>query len=103
MSAAVTQWPTRYPGRPYLWVLDIATERPSPRCVAHHARTNRLGVCDECVSEWRATLGADPDSWKECRVCGYPLHPTVEAEGYDTCPACDDKYATPQPREVAHA
>lgn len=82
-------WPTRVPGRPYLWVLSLAAEVPATRCAAHDGPTNRLGVCDACVAEWRLSLGADPDSWFECRHCGFPVHPTVEADGFDTCPSCE--------------
>lgn len=95
----ILPWPTRYPGRPYWWVLSLDDERPSPRCVSHNARTDGLGVCAQCVSEWRASLGANPTQWIDCRICGFPLHPTVEAEGFDTCPSCDEKYS----RKVIHA
>lgn len=86
MSAVVSLWPTRAPGSRFLWVLDLDTGIPSPRCL-DHGRTNNLGVCDECVSAWRSSIGADPDAWKECTVCGLPIHPAAEA--FDTCPTCE--------------
>lgn len=86
----VLQWPIRVPGIPYRWVLSLSSSTPSPRCLAHGARTDALGVCAQCVSDWRRSLGADPDQWSHCRVCGFPLHPAVEADGADSCPSCAD-------------
>jgi hypothetical protein len=93
-------WPTREPGRPYRWVTDLQTGRPSPTCVHHKVATNDLGVCFDCVSEWRAELGAaDPDGFLECVACGFPLHPAAEGPGVDTCPSCDPRGASPAPAE----
>lgn len=88
------EWPTREPGRPYRWLLELATERVAPTCPQHHRRTNALGVCALCVSDWRRALGADPLEWIECRVCGLPLHPAAEAGGFDTCPTCSEVQAS---------
>jgi hypothetical protein len=89
MTADVLSWPCREPGRPYRWVLSLDARRPAPTCLAHRLPTDGLGVCFECVAEWRAGLGADPDHFAACRVCAYPLHPAVESAGWDTCPTCD--------------
>ena len=85
----VLEWPTVEPGRPYRWLLDLDLDKPAPTCVKHRERTNGLGICDTCVSQWRESLGADPNEWVECRVCCYPLHPAAEVGGFDTCPSCD--------------
>lgn len=94
-------WPTRSPGRPWLWVLNLTTEQAAPRCTVHNERTDSLGVCDKCVVEWRLALGAAPAGGHRCRICGLPIHPSQD--GYATCVSCDDRYASPRPREVAHA
>lgn len=98
MSGNIIPWPTRVPGRPYLWVLDLDTGQPAPRCATHKTYTDRLGVCEVCVAGWRKSLGADPNSWLECTDCGFPLHPSVEADGHDLCPSC----STPE-EQAEHA
>lgn len=74
-------WPTRVPGQPFRWLLDLASERRAPLCPAHRSQTDRLGVCEVCLTEsgW---------SGARCTVCGLPLHPAVLADGFDSHPSC---------------
>lgn len=85
----VIEWPTVEPGRPYRWLLNLDLDKPAPTCVKHRERTNGLGICYPCVSEWRESLGFSPDEWTDCRICLYPIHPAAEVGGFDTCPSCD--------------
>jgi hypothetical protein len=90
MMGELLHWPSREPGRPYRWLVQLDSDRPASTCVKHREPTNRLGVCYDCVSDWRAELGAeDPDAFIECAGCGFPLHPAAEGPNVDTCPSCD--------------
>ena len=86
VDGQVSAEPTTEQGRPYRWLLE--TGKRAPTCPQHGERTDGLGVCPECVSEFRESLGSDPYEWTECFVCALPLHPIVEAGGHDTCPSC---------------
>lgn len=94
-------WPTRAPGRPWPWLLDLGAEQAAPRCTVHNVRTDSLGVCDRCVAEWRVQLGADPAKGARCRVCGLPVHPSQD--GHDTCVSCDDRYMRHRQEVPAYA
>ncbi|PPG57577.1 hypothetical protein C5C57_12095 [Rathayibacter sp. AY1C5] len=87
--SGVAVWPTREPGRPYRWLLDLETERVAPLCGEHQMRTDGLGVCPRCVVAWRQALGVeDPFRWTTCLVCGLPVHPAADV-GNATCPMCE--------------
>lgn len=93
---AVIPWPTREPGRPYRWLLDLTLEQAAPTCPAHREKTDGLGICPACVYAWRESLGVVPAPWTYCRVCQFPIHPAAEGEGVDTCPTCDEEFALPE-------
>lgn len=82
-------WPTRVPGQPYLWVVDLSTGAPAARCAEHDEETTPEGVCLICVTSWYLALGADPSTARPCSVCRLPLHPAVIAEGFTRHPGCD--------------
>lgn len=88
-------WPTRVPGMQFRWVLDLASERRAPRCPVHLARTDPIGVCEACLGD----LGW---SGARCAVCGWPLHPAVERDGFDTHPNCQPLAITNQGQEHDH-
>ena len=43
-------WPTRFPGQPGRWVLDLSSEVPAPGCPVHRS-TLRGGFCPACHRE----------------------------------------------------
>lgn len=90
--AGLTAWPTREPGRPYRWLLDLDSDRVAPTCGEHRVWTDGLGVCPACVVAWRQSLGADdPFSWSVCSVCGLPVHPAAD-NGRGLCPTCEPDF-----------
>ena len=82
-------WPTRVPGQPYLWVLDLGTGKPATNCPTHQEPLTPEGVCLTCTGIWYRALGADPHDARPCSVCRLPLHPVVIAEGFTVHPSCD--------------